>query len=141
MSYDIKNIYPFTNAFEKYLIDNKKSDVWVYSRKTFTGSLLLNNLGNNKKIIIKSSNSINPIGATRIEKFIENTETFKGRLLDNYIYIAKIFKDNAKTLAKVEKRITLVSVNIKSKEISLFGSMNIDLNILNHFIEFSDYIN
>jgi hypothetical protein len=141
MKNDITNIYLFTNAFEKYLNNIKKSDFWIYSRKTFSGSLLINNLGNNKKIIIKPWDSSNPIGAIRTEKFITKTETFKGKILNNYIFVTNIFKENAIRKAKVDKKITLITVNLQKKEITIYGSMNIDLNLLNHFVEFSDFIN
>jgi|GEM_PF-4967332 hypothetical protein len=133
----IKDVFLFVKELENYLLKSK--DIKVYSRQTYQGALLLKN-ANDKKIILKPSNSGYLIGSARIEKFIDNTDIFKGRAIDNYIYIASTFRDNAIRLAKIDKRVCLIELQIKKKEITIFGSMNIDLNLLNYFIEFADKI-
>jgi hypothetical protein len=133
----IKDVCSFTNSFEKYLHEIENNDLFAYSRNSVIGSLLLKNVVNDKKIILKSSNSTNPIGAAQVEYFLNNRETFKGKAVHNYIFIANTFRENAKRLTKVDKRITLIAVNAKKKEVSVLGTMNFDLNILNHFVEFS----
>ena len=136
----MESIYDFIEEFEVYIDRKKNEDIWVYSGHTYFGSLLIKNFGNSKKIILKPSDSINPIGGKRIQDFIVKTPTFKGHTIDNYIFITRIFKYIAKRLAKVNKQLTLISVDIQSRSILIFGSMNIDLNILNHIIEFANHI-
>ena len=140
MKKNIKTVYDFIDELEDYFTNKFKSEIWVYSRKSSYGSLLIKNSGNNKIILLKPSDSINAIGGSRIDRFISNTTSFKGHNIDNFIYIAKDFKDNAKRLVKVNKQLSLLSLNFEENELTLFGSMNIDLNLLNIFIEFSSHL-
>jgi hypothetical protein len=140
MKKNIKTVYDLVAELEDFFSNKFKSEIWVYTRKSGLGSLLIKNSGNNKIIILKPSDSINAIGGSRIDKFISNTPSFKGHNIDNFIYIAKDFKDNAKRLAKVNKQLSLISVDFEANELTIFGSMNIDLNLLNILVEFSSHL-
>jgi hypothetical protein len=137
---DIDSISEFCELLESFFIDKKKADIFVYTRRSSQGSILLKNNLNNGKLLVKFSNSSNPIGGVRIQKFIGNSLVFKGKPVDNFIYIAEGFKSNSVILAKVDKRLSLVSADLPKKEITIYGSMNIELNVLNYFIEFADSI-
>ncbi|MFW9876760.1 MAG: toll/interleukin-1 receptor domain-containing protein [Candidatus Thorarchaeota archaeon] len=134
----INNIYDLLQDLEDFLISKYKPEIWVYNRKNYYGALLIKNSGNDKRLLIKASDSINPLGGSRIEKTIYKTSTFRGYEIDNYIIIARTFKDNAKRLAKVNRELTLISVDEENLGLTIFGSMNIDLNILNYFVEYSN---
>lgn len=136
----MKNIFDFTERLEVFLSREKKEDIWVYSGHTYSGALLIKNFVNDKKIVLKPSDSINPIGAKRIQDFIKRTPKFKGHTIDNYIFITRIYKDIAKRIAKGNEQLSLISVDLKNKAILVYGSMNIDLNVLNNIIDFANYI-
>jgi hypothetical protein len=140
MKKSVSSIHDLLKKFAAYLRQNAKSDIWVYSGKTASGCLLLKNSGNGKRIILKPSNSANPLGGTRIEAFMRRTPRFKGQTIDNYIYVARRFKDNAKRLAKVNRQLTLIAVDLDQRSLTVHGSMNIDLNVLNHLVTFGDRI-
>jgi hypothetical protein len=135
----MENIYDFLEELEIFLTQKAKDEIWLYSGHTRYGSILIKNSINNKRIMLKPSDSIHAIGASRIEDFIAKTPTYKGYNVDNYIFIANIFNVISNRIAKTNKQITLVSVDIDNKQIQINGSMNIDLNILNVFIEFADF--
>lgn len=136
----MKSIYDFIEEFEIFLDRKKKEGIWVYSGHTYFGSLLIKNVINSQKIVFKPSDSTLPIGGKRIQDFIIKTPTFKGHSIDNYIFVGRTFKEIAKRLSKSNKQLTLISVDFENKAIMLFGSMNVDLNILNYIIEFSNQI-
>ncbi|NOQ27720.1 MAG: TIR domain-containing protein [Bacteroidales bacterium] len=136
----MNSIYDFLEEFEVYLNRKINEDVWVYSGHTYFGSLLIKNLVDKKRIILKPSDSTLPVGGKRIQDFMAKTPTFKGHTIDNYIFITRLFKHIAERLAKANKQLTLISVDFKNKSIIVSGSMNIDLNILNHIIEFSNHL-
>jgi len=138
MKKTISSIHDLLNELAAYFKDDLDADIWVYSGKATLGSLLLKNTGNSKRIILKPSDSANPVGGTRIEEFMSQTTTFKGHAIDNYMYIARRFKDNAKRLAKVDRQLTLMAVDIEKKSLTVYGSMNIDLNVLNHLVQFGE---
>jgi hypothetical protein len=137
---NIKSITEFCLLLETFLADRRKADIFVYSRRSTEGSILLKNNLNNGKLMVKFSNSEIPIGGIRIQKFIGNSLIFKSKPVDNFIYVANEFKKNSVILAKVDKRLSLVSVDLIKKDITIYGSMNIELNVLNYFIEFADSI-
>ena len=136
----MKSIYDFIEEFEIFLDQKKKEGIWVYSGHTYFGSLLIKNVINSQKIVFKPSDSTLPIGGKRIQDYIIKTPTFKGHSIDNYIFVGRTFKEIAKRLSKSNKQLTLISVDFENKDIMLFGSMNVDLNILNYIIEFSNHI-
>jgi len=134
----MKNIYDFLEEFEIYLKKKADNELWVYSGHSYYGSLLIKNPGNNKRILLKPSDSINPLGGKKIQDSISKTPRYKGFEISNYIFIANSFKEIANRIAKSNKQITLVSVNIQEKSITVNGAMNLDLNVLNHIIEFAN---
>lgn len=136
----MKNIFDFIEKLEVYFDREKKEDTWVYSGHTYQGSLLIKNFANDKKIIIKPYDSASPTGGKKIQDFIARTLIFKGHFIDNYIIVCRNFKDIAKRLAKGNTQLSLISVNLKNKDILVYGSMHIDLNILNNIIEFASDI-
>lgn len=136
----MKNIYDFLEDFEIYLNKKEDNELWIYSGHSYYGALLVKNPGNDKRIIFKPSDSSIPLGGKRIQDFVSKTPTFKGYAISNYIFIANSFKEISKRIAKSNKQITLVSVNIQEKKITINGAMNLDLNILNHIIEYSNHI-
>lgn len=140
MKKTIKSTHALLKALEAYFRQDSESDIWVYSGRTAIGCLLVKNPGNDKRIIFKPSNSIHPAGGTRIEEFMRRTPKFKGHTIDNYIYVARRFKDNAKRLSKVNRQLTLVAVDVEKGSLTIYGSMNIDRNILNHLVHFGDHI-
>jgi len=134
--------YEFLGKLEKHL--NKiiyENHVYVYAGHTYFGSTLIKNKYNGKRIIIKPSDSTLAIGGKKIQDYISKTITYKGYKINNYIFIANSFKEVASRIARSNKRITLISVNLNEKQIKVIGAMNIDTNILNLFIEFADSIN
>ncbi len=133
------SIVKVISKLENYLIEKAKKDVFVYTGRKEMGSLLIKNKENNKKIIVKPSESTIPIGGKRLQDFIIKTSTFKGQSIDHYIYLSKDFKDIAKRYTKRYKSLTLISFNSKKRKIVVYGSMNVDLAILNHIIEFADH--
>jgi len=137
----MEDIYDFLNDFESFLREKFKNDVLVYARHTYLGSMLLKNSTNNKRLLLKPSDSTLPIGGKRIQDFIAKSPTFKGYKVDNYIFIARVYKEISYRLAKSKKRLTLVAVDFEEKQIKINGAMNVELNILNLFIEFSEAIN
>lgn len=134
------NMYEFIDKLEKYLLKRHRANLWVYARNSSIGSLLVKDKVNEKVAVFKSSDSINPIGGSRIEKYINRTKKFKGHNVDRYFYVANDFKENAKRLVKVNKQLTLISYNDEKQEITINGAMNIDINLLNILIEFSTYL-
>lgn len=134
----MENIYDFLEELEIFLTQRTEKEILLYSGHTYYGSTLIKNVGNNKRIFIKPSDSSLPIGAGKIQNTIAKTPTYKGYKIDNYIFIGRIFKDISKRTAKFNKFITLVTVDFDKTEIQINGAMNIDLNILNILIEFAD---
>lgn len=138
MKKTISSIHDLLSQLAVYFKNDSDADIWAYSGKTALGSLLLKNSGNGKRILVKPSDSANPVGSGRIEEFMRGTTTFKGHTIDNYIYIARRFKDNAKRLARVNRQLTLIVMDIEKESLTVYGSMNIDLNILDHLVRFGD---
>ena len=138
MKKTIRSIHDLLSQLATYFKNDSDADIWVYSGKTALGSLLVKNSGNDKRILLKPSDSANPVGGSRIEKFMRASRKFKGHTIDNYIYIARLFKVNAKRLAKVNRQLTIIEADIEEKSLTIYGSVNIDLNILNHFVRFRD---
>ncbi|GEO24168.1 toll/interleukin-1 receptor domain-containing protein [Cyclobacterium qasimii] len=136
----MNSVYDFLEEFEVYLNRKINEDIWVYSGHTYFGSLLIKNLVDKRKIILKPSDSTLPVGGKRIQDFMSKTPTFKRHTIDNYVFVTRTFKHISKRLAKANKQLTLISVDFETKSIVVFGSMNIDLNILNHIIEFANNI-
>lgn len=122
----MENIYDFLEELEIFLVQKAKDEIWLYSGHTRYGSILIKNSINNKRIMLKPSDSIHAIGAARIQDFIAKTPTFKGYNIDNYIFIANLFNVISNRIAKSNKQITLISVDIDNKLIQINGSMNID---------------
>lgn len=132
------SIHDVLTELADYLKHSSEADIWVYSGKANSGCLLLKNHGNGKRIILKPYDSINPIGGTQVAEFMRKKKQFKGQAIDNYIYISGRFKENAKRLAKVNRQLTLLSIDVERKSLIIHGSMNLDLNVLNHFVRFGE---
>jgi len=136
----MRNIYDFLERLETHLNEKAKKDFWIYSSRAYFGALLIKSSENNKRFIFKPSDSSLPIGGKRIQDYIVKTPTFRGYKINNYIFVANSFKDIAKRIAKANKQITLLSVDIRQKKVMLNGSMNIEVNLLNQIIEFANSV-
>lgn len=134
----MKNIYDFLDELEIYLTQRADNEIWVYSGHTNFGSLLIRYSDDNKRLIFKPSDSTLPIGGKKIQDYIANTPKYKGHIIDNYVFIGNSFKEISKRIAKSNKQVSIISVDFATKQITINGAMNIDLNILNHLIEFAD---
>jgi len=136
----MNNIYDLFEKLELFFSKRQRNDILVYSGHTYYGSLLIKNKINQKKILFKPSDSSNPVGGKRIQDYIDNTPTYRGHYIDNYIFVTNAFKPIAKRIVKSNRDLTLVSVDFENKSILVIGSKNIDLNILNNLIDFANEI-
>jgi len=137
---NIDSSYRLLKHFSEYVNGHEEKHYWVYSGYKELGSLLLKDLGNDKRIMIKPSDSELSIGRAKIKKFIDQNVTFKGQHVDRYLLIGRLFRDNSKRYAKSESNITLIEVDFEAKTVSIFGSMNIDRNLIFVLIEFFESI-
>jgi len=132
----INSSYKLLNLLSEHVKSHDEKQFWVYSGYKEFGSLLIKDLGNEKRILFKPLDSELSIGRTKIKKFIDQNTTFKGQRVDRYLLIGRVFRDNSKRYAKSENNITLFEVDFKFKKVSIFGSMNIDRNLKLLLIEF-----
>jgi len=136
----INSSYKLLKLLSEHVNGHDEKHFWVYSGYKKFGSLLLKDLGNDKRILFKPSDSELSIGRAKIKKFIDRTTSFKGHRVDRYLLIGRVFRDNSKRYAKSESNITLIEVDFKTKKVSIFGSMNIDRNLKLILIEFFESI-
>lgn len=134
----IDSIDQFVLKLESFML-TRKEVFYVYTGKKESGSLMLKSEISGKRYLIGQSFSIHPIGAVKIEKYSLRQPTFKGRIVDNYIYVAGDYKDNAKRLPKINRQISLLSFSANNKSMTLYGSMNLESELLLAFIEFANY--
>lgn len=135
----MKNIYDFLVKFKTYLNSKTENDFWIDPKHTPYGNLLIKSLSNDKRTIFKPIDSTLSIGSKRIRDFIVNTPTFKKNSIDNYIFIARRFKENAIKFSKSNKQLTLITFDFGTSNIELIGSEGLDQNILKVINEFSEY--
>lgn len=135
----MENIFDFIAILKTYLNQKFENDFWIDPKHTPYGTLLLKSITSNKKIIFKPIDSALPIGGKRIHDFIINTPTFKKNSIDNYIIVARKYKENAIKLTESNKQLTLLAVDFGNKNIMLFGSKNIDMDILKSIKAFSNH--
>jgi len=135
----MENIYDFIAIFKTYLNQKSKNIFWIDPKHTRYGTLLIKNLISNKKIIFKPIDLTLPIGGKRIHDFIINTPTFKKNSIDNYIFVARKYKECAIKLTESNKQLTLLTVDFENKNIKLDGSKNIDMDILKFIKAFSNH--
>ncbi|MCB2221581.1 MAG: hypothetical protein KQI35_14380 [Bacteroidetes bacterium] len=131
------NIYDFIANIKTYLNKKFEDKYWIDPKHTSQGALLIRSLIDNKKIIFKPIDSTLPIGGKRIQDFIIKTPTFKRNAIDNYIIVARKFKENAIKLTKLNRQLTLLIVDFENKNILLYGSNNLDIETLKVIKTFS----
>lgn len=135
----MRNIFDFIAIIKTYLNQKFENDFWIDPKHAPYGTLLLKSITSNKKIIFKPIDNALPIGGKRIHKFIINTPTFKKNSIDNYIIVARKYKENAIKLTESNKQLTLLAVDFVNNKIMLFGSKNIDMDLLKSIKAFSNY--
>jgi hypothetical protein len=133
-----KGIYAFLSTLHKFLEGYPESEFWVYSNRKESGSLLIKNMGNDKKILFKPWDTEHLIGSNKLQNFILHNPTFKNHPISNFIFLGRVFRTNAKNFAKLNNAATLLSVDLPHREARLFGSKNLDSNLLNCLIQFLD---
>lgn len=140
MAKDKKSVFEFLNKLRGFLINYEDSQFWIYSNYREFGSLLIKNTGNDQRILFKPWNTKHLIGSNKVQSYLEYNDTFKGHYIDKYLFIGKNFRENAKRYSRIESSVTLIEVDFVDSEVKLFGSMNIDVTLLNTLIEFADNI-
>lgn len=133
-------VYDFLGKLRAYIEKYEDNQFWVYSNYRRTGSLLIKNLGNEKRIIFKPWDTDYVIGKKKIQDFIDLHNVYKGHNVDNYIFIGRNFRDISKQFARVENSITLIELDFNNSKIRVSGSKNIDKTLLNILIDFADSI-
>lgn len=134
----MENIYYFVTDLKNYFNKEFNNDFWIDPKPSPYGNLLIKCHSNNKNIIFKPLDSTIPVGAKRINDFISNTTTFKKNLIDNYVIVARNYKENAIKLTKQNKKLTLLSVDFDNRNIMLFGENNICPEVSKPIKEFSN---
>lgn len=136
----MNDINDFIAAFKTLLYQKFNKDLWVDPKHTPNGNLLIKSHKNDRYIIIKPIESMLSVGAKRVQDFINNTPTFKKKSIDNYIFVARRFNENAIKLANSNKQLTLISVDFINKSIIHFGIKNIEYDISKAVNELSNNI-
>lgn len=133
-------VYNFLGKLKRYIEKYEDKQFWVYSNYRETGSLLIKNLSNERRIIFKPWDTEYVIGRKKTEGFINLHNEYKGQNIDNYIFIGRNFRDISKQFAIEGNSITLIELDFDNSKIRIIGSKNLDKTLLNILIEFADSI-
>lgn len=136
----IKSTFDFVKELREFIIEQYSDEYYVYANYTRSGAHLIKNFAADDRVLLKPWRTRKPIGSNKTEIYIENKPTFKGHEINNYLFFAEKFRDNIKRRIKTDNYISLVEIDFDALGISVFGSMNIDMGLLNSLIEFADSI-
>jgi hypothetical protein len=134
------HISDFLDELERFIKNNFSHLFYSYTRSSSLGAFLIKDLVDNKKTLFKYYDTSQNIGFSRLQKSIVGAPTFRGKKIHNYIYIGQSFRDNSKRFTAIDSALTLLEVDLERKEISVYGSRNIDKGLLNVLIDFSEGI-
>ncbi len=127
----------FLSQFRMFLIKANDSDLYVYGGYNPLGLLMVKENHIESRTVFKQSESILRIGWSKISKFAQNKIKFRGCTINKYVFIGKIFRENAILHVKLTNNITLVELDIKSKRVSVIGSGNMNERLLDFLLKFS----
>ncbi len=140
MKKSFSNVYALLKALRSFLQEKCYSEFFVYSNNNIYGRGLIKNKINDKKYMLNPWDSGESIGKSKLQKFVTGTREYRRRMVDTYIFLGKSFRENAKQMAIVEKNIVLIEVHLEKDLLNLYGSVNIESELVNALIEFASII-
>ena len=130
--------FTFLNALKEFIVARTDGQFWVYANYREGGALLIKDINNDKRILLKPWDTGYPIGAAKVERFIYSTPTFKGHEVNLYVFIGKDFRNNVQRQAQTDAPFTLIELAQREITISILGSRKIPGGLLKLLIEFAN---
>ncbi|WP_289110349.1 toll/interleukin-1 receptor domain-containing protein [uncultured Alistipes sp.] len=129
--------FDFIQAFGAYLKQDEDR-AYVYAGQKPNGLFMLRTKDAHKKYVFKGYTTEQPVIPLRLLNFIAKTPKFKGRKLDNYIFIGYSFSILSCKLPKTNKNISLILLDTNQRKIDIYGAVNLEDGLLESVIEFSE---